>query len=409
MARYDDGQLAIAFLTADDFSEAEAEESYSEGIIDHLRAVEGTKVAALVREVLAEDRRGQKKVSLRATGDDVDVSAIARAHGGGGHRRAAGFTTGLSIPDLVAELRGAARRPAVGPAPDEPDPRLRRQPVSPIDGLILADKPAGITSHDMVARARHALGRRRVGHAGTLDPFATGLLILLVGRATRVQRYLMAQPKTYEVVVRFGATSTTGDPRAWSPQTGILPASRSRCRPARCSQRPPAHSAVKVDGERAYARARRGEERRARRARPIDVHEFTTLWEDGDRAGLRIVCGSGTYVRSLVADLGDAYCLELRRTAIGPFGVDGAWPGVGHVEVTGMEAGLGRIMPVVALGGDDARAATHGRAVPVADGALERVGGSAWDHALLVDGSGPIAVAEAREGGLLKPVVGFRA
>jgi len=105
VARYDDGHLAIAFLTAHDFTEAEAEESYSEGIIDQLRAVEGTKVAALVREVLAEDRRGQKKVSLRATGDDVDVSAIARAHGGGGHRRAAGFTTGLSIPDLVAELR----------------------------------------------------------------------------------------------------------------------------------------------------------------------------------------------------------------------------------------------------------------------------------------------------------------
>ncbi|HEY5198363.1 MAG TPA: DHH family phosphoesterase [Solirubrobacteraceae bacterium] len=106
VARYDDGHLAIAFLTAHDFTEAEAEESYSEGIIDQLRAVEGTKVAALVRELLAEDRRGQKKVSLRATGDDVDVSAIARAHGGGGHRRAAGFTTGLSIPDLVAELRG---------------------------------------------------------------------------------------------------------------------------------------------------------------------------------------------------------------------------------------------------------------------------------------------------------------
>jgi bifunctional oligoribonuclease and PAP phosphatase NrnA len=105
VARYDDGHLAIAFLTAHDFSEAEAEESYAEGIIDQLRAVEGTKVAALVRELLAEDRRGQKKVSLRATGEDVDVSAIARAHGGGGHRRAAGFTTGLSIPDLVGELR----------------------------------------------------------------------------------------------------------------------------------------------------------------------------------------------------------------------------------------------------------------------------------------------------------------
>jgi phosphoesterase RecJ-like protein len=105
VVRYDGGRLAIAFLTARDYSEAGAEESYSEGIIDHLRAVDGTKVAALVRELLTGDKRGQKKVSLRATDDDVDVSAIARANGGGGHRRAAGFTTELEIPELVAELR----------------------------------------------------------------------------------------------------------------------------------------------------------------------------------------------------------------------------------------------------------------------------------------------------------------
>jgi tRNA pseudouridine55 synthase len=283
--------------------------------------------------------------------------------------------------------------------------------VSPVDGLILADKPAGITSHDMVARARHALGRRRVGHAGTLDPFATGLLILLVGRATRVQRYLMAEPKTYEVVVRFGATSSTGDTEGVVTETGRLPDFPLVLPTGQLRQRPPAHSAVKVDGERAYARARRGETV-VLDERTIDVFEFTTLWEDGDRAGLRIVCGSGTYVRSLVSDLGDAYCLELRRTAIGPFGVGGAWPGVGHVEVTGMEAGLGRIMPVVKLSGEDAKAATHGRGVPVpgdGDGDGDGDGRTVWDHALLVDGSGPIAVAETRDGGLLKPVVGFRA
>jgi len=280
--------------------------------------------------------------------------------------------------------------------------------MSPIDGLILADKPAGITSHDMVARARHALGRRRVGHAGTLDPFATGLLILLVGRGTRVQRYLMAQPKTYEVVVRFGATSTTGDPEGEVSETGVMPDFPLVLPTGELQQRPPAHSAVKVDGERAYARARRGETV-VLDERTVDVHEFTTLWHDGDRAGLRIVCGSGTYVRSLVADLGDAYCLELRRTAIGPFSVDGGWPGVGHVEVADLHDGLRRIMPVVRLEGDDARSAIHGRAVAAPDGELDASGGSAWSHALLVDGTGPIAVAEVREGTMLKPVVGFRA
>jgi tRNA pseudouridine55 synthase len=282
--------------------------------------------------------------------------------------------------------------------------------VSPIDGLILADKPAGITSHDMVARARHALGRRRVGHAGTLDPFATGLLILLVGRGTRVQRYLMAQPKTYEVVVRFGATSTTGDTEGVVTETGVMPDFPLVLPTGELQQRPPAHSAVKVDGERAYTRARRGETV-VLDERTVHVHEFTTLWQDGDRAGLRIVCGSGTYVRSLVGDLGDAYCLELRRTAIGPFSVDGGWPGVGHVSVVGLNDGLARIMPVVRLEGDEAQAATHGRAVTAPDGGLAAPAGdgAAWDHALLVDATGEIAVAEVREDGMMKPVVGFRA
>ncbi|MCA1689568.1 MAG: DHHA1 domain-containing protein [Actinobacteria bacterium] len=105
VVRYDGGRLAVAFLTARDYAESGAEESFSEGIIDHLRAVEGTKVAVLVRELLTGERAGQHKVSLRATGDDVDVSAIARAHGGGGHRRAAGFNTDQSIPELVEDLR----------------------------------------------------------------------------------------------------------------------------------------------------------------------------------------------------------------------------------------------------------------------------------------------------------------
>ena len=253
----------------------------------------------------------------------------------------------------------------------------------------------------MVARARHALGKRRVGHAGTLDPFATGLLVLLVGRATRVQRYLMELPKTYEVVARLGATSTTGDTEGEITETGVLPGSGFVLPVGLVRQRPPAHSAVKVGGERAYAKARRGETV-VLDERTVSVHEFVELWRRDDRAAFRIVCSSGTYVRSLVADLGDAYCLELRRTAIGPFSVDGGWPGVGRADVLELAAGLGRIMPVVMLAGDDALAAAHGRAVagPVA----ARPGGAA----LLVDAAGPIAVAEDRGGREFKPVVGFR-
>jgi phosphoesterase RecJ-like protein len=107
LQRYDGGELTMASLSVEDFRSAEAEESYSEGIIDQLRALQGTKVAALVRELSSGERKGQHKVSLRATGDDVDVSVIARAQGGGGHRRAAGFTTGLEGDDLVSFLRGA--------------------------------------------------------------------------------------------------------------------------------------------------------------------------------------------------------------------------------------------------------------------------------------------------------------
>jgi tRNA pseudouridine55 synthase len=252
----------------------------------------------------------------------------------------------------------------------------------------------------MVARARRALGKRRVGHAGTLDPFATGLLILLVGRATRVQRFLMELPKTYEVVARFGATSTTGDTEGEITETGLLPGSSLGLPVGRVRQRPPVHSAVKIGGERAYARARRGEEV-VTAERTVEVFEFVELWRDGDRAGFRIVCSSGTYVRSLIADLGDAYCLELRRTAIGPFAVAGGWPGEGHAPVLDLAQGLGRIMPIVALGGEDAAAAAHGRNVPQA-------GPPGAGALLLVAGGGPIAVAEPRDGDVLRPVVGFR-
>ena len=259
------------------------------------------------------------------------------------------------------------------------------------DGVLLVDKPAGITSHDVVASVRRRLGRGvKVGHAGTLDPFATGLLLVLVGRATRVQRFLMALGKRYETVARLGWTSTTGDPEGELTQ-GRMPAEPLVLPTGVVRQRPPAYSAVKVGGERAYVRARRGEEVETSE-REVTVSRFEQLWRDGDRAAFAIECSSGTYVRTLISDLGDAYCLELRRTAIGPFEVADA-----SDEVLPLREALS-FLPEVLLSGDDARRASHGVAVP----------GASEDVVRLSDEDGLIALAEPREDGTLKPVVGFR-
>jgi tRNA pseudouridine55 synthase len=253
-----------------------------------------------------------------------------------------------------------------------------------------------MTSHDVVARVRRRLGKGvRVGHAGTLDPFATGLLLVLVGRATRVQRFLMALPKTYEVVARFGAVSTTGDPEGEITETGVLPPDPLVLPTGEVRQRPPAYSAVKIGGERAYKKARRGEAVETAE-RTVHVHRFEQRWRKGDRAAFDIECSSGTYVRSLIADLGDAYCEELRRTRIGDFSVADA-----HEErLIGLDEALG-FLPAVRLGPEDARAAGHGRAVP----------GEGEGVVRLLDEEGLIALAEPRAGGAageLKPIVGFR-
>ena len=231
----------------------------------------------------------------------------------------------------------------------------------------------------------------KVGHAGTLDPFATGLLLVLVGRATRVQRFLMALPKRYETVARLGWTSTTGDPEG-EIAPGRMPEEPFALPTGAVRQRPPAYSAVKVGGERAYALARRGEAVEIPE-REVEVHRFDLAWRDGERAGFEIECSSGTYVRSLIADLGDAYCLELRRTAIGAFEVADA----DGERMIGLDDALA-FMPAVELSGDDARRAGHGVAV----------GGSAAGMVRLRDEAGLIALAEPRPDGTLKPVVGFR-
>ncbi|MEA2390184.1 MAG: tRNA pseudouridine55 synthase [Solirubrobacteraceae bacterium] len=260
------------------------------------------------------------------------------------------------------------------------------------DGVILWDKPAGITSHDVVARARGALGPGvRIGHAGTLDPFATGLLLVLVGRATRVQRFLLSLPKRYEAVARFGARSSTGDPDGDVVETGLVPDGDLALPTGRLRQRPPAYSAVHVDGERAYVRARRGEAVQVPE-REVCVHRFEELWRRGDRRAFAIECSSGTYVRSLITALGDAYCEELRRTSIGPFALADADP----EHVVPLPEALA-FLPERRLSEDEARRASHGVGVP----------GQAEGPVRLTDAAGVVAVAEP-QGGLLKPTVGFR-
>jgi tRNA pseudouridine55 synthase len=264
------------------------------------------------------------------------------------------------------------------------------------DYVVLVDKPAGKTSHDVVAAIRRELPRgRKVGHAGTLDPFATGLLLILVGRATRAQRFLMELPKTYVVTARFGAVSSTGDPEGDITETGVVPAGELSLATGHIRQRPPAYSAVKIGGRRAYALARSGTPVQTRE-REVEVYRFEELHRLQARRDFLIECSSGTYVRSLIADLGDAYCEALRRTYIGPFDVQDADP----ERPIELNQALAMFMPELRLAPDDARRAAHGVAVP----------GSSEGTVRLTDERGLIAIAQADpdRDGLLRPVVGLR-
>lgn len=211
--------------------------------------------------------------------------------------------------------------------------RLTRTPSR--DGVLLVDKPAGVTSHDVVLVARRATGESRVGHAGTLDPFATGLLVLLVGRATRLLPYMSGEPKVYRATIRFGAETETDDLHGAITREADPPdrASVERAIPAltgRIRQVPPAFSAKRVGGRRAYDLAREGA---APELAPVDVtvHAWRILdWRPGEM-DVEITCGGGTYIRALARDLGRltssaAHLTSLRRTASGPFRVEDAAP-----------------------------------------------------------------------------------
>ena len=208
-----------------------------------------------------------------------------------------------------------------------------------VPGLLVVDKPAGVSSHDVVARCRRLLDTRRVGHGGTLDPMATGVLVLGVGWATRLLTYVIGHDKTYTATVRLGQRTVTddaeGDTMSTAPAGHLEPAAVDAAvatLTGAIAQVPSAVSAIKVDGRRSYARVRAGEEVELA-ARPVTVHSFDVLARRvvGDLLDLDVVVrvSSGTYVRALARDLGDAlgvggHLTALRRTSSGPFTEDDA-------------------------------------------------------------------------------------
>ena len=216
------------------------------------------------------------------------------------------------------------------------------------------DKPAGKTSHDVVAAVRRERGGK-TGHAGTLDPFATGLLIVLLGKATRLQRFLLDLPKTYVAAARLGWRSTTGDPDGELTETGRIP-DQLELPTGVVEQRVPMTSAVKVEGERLYRKAHRGETVETP-TRSVTIHRAELLGSGEGTASFEIECSSGTYVRTLIETLEDAYCESLRRTAIGPFTV----PDHDSLEIT-ME-GLTCFLPERPMTTDEHTRVSHGRTI----------------------------------------------
>jgi tRNA pseudouridine55 synthase len=251
-------------------------------------------------------------------------------------------------------------------------------------GILLVDKPGGITSHGVVARARRALGTRKVGHAGTLDPMATGLLILGAGPATRLLTYLVGLGKTYTATIRLGESTTTDDAEGETlVRVDASPVERAAVDVAIAGltgpidQVPSAVSAIKVDGKRAYARVRAGEEVELT-ARRVTVSRFEVLAERRDaEAGVLdldvvVDCSSGTYVRALARDLGAAlgvggHLTALRRTAVGPFAVgDAVAPDdIAPEELRAPGLIAAALFPTVDLDDDRAAELADGKRIPV--------------------------------------------
>ena len=295
------------------------------------------------------------------------------------------------------------------------------QPRVPTDGLVVVDKPAGWTSHDVVARLRRLAHTRKVGHAGTLDPMATGVLVLAVGSATRLLRHLTLTDKAYAATIRLGASTVTDDAEGEITSTasaaGVTPdAVRAAMAPltGAIMQVPSSVSAIKVDGQRSYQRVRDGESVELA-PRPVTVSRFDLLGTSRPAADLldvdvAVEVSSGTYVRALARDLGTAlgvggHLTALRRTRVGPFGLDVARTLDELAELDDpvclpLSAAVAAAMPIRQVSPDEARELSFGRPLAVA--------GIAGTHgAVAADGS--VVALLAEDGERARPVVVFAA
>jgi tRNA pseudouridine55 synthase len=283
------------------------------------------------------------------------------------------------------------------------------------DGVAVVDKPAGWTSHDVVAKARGILRTRKIGHSGTLDPDATGVLVLGVGRATRLLRFLTLLPKHYECDIVFGVETTTldegGEVTATHDMSDVTFAAAQRAATGLTGdimQVPPMVSAVQVGGRRLHELARQGIEVE-RVPRPVTVHRFDLQEIPGHPGVLRaeVDCSSGTYVRSLAADLGTAlgggaHLRNLRRIAVGSFTVAEAH-GLDDLALLPLADGV-RDLPAVVVDDEVATAVGHGKVLDRADlGIDDRHAPGPW--AVIGHGGALLAVYEAHRGRTIKPAV----
>ncbi len=303
---------------------------------------------------------------------------------------------------------------------------VRGDPVDPgLDGVLVLDKPIGPTSHDIVALVRRLSGVRRVGHGGTLDPFAAGVLPVFLGRATRMVEYHMADEKAYRALVSFGARSTTDDLDGELTPSEVPPPDREAVNAALGSLRgwieqvPPDHSAVRIGGRRAYEMARRGAKPELK-PRRVEIRALDLVaWDDADRSRptgtLEVRCSAGTYIRAIARDLGErlgtgAYLSALTRTASGPFRIEDAHSldtarrvlaeGRAGELVLAPDVGL-EAYPRLELGAEDL--ATLAKGQPVRHSVARELSAGPAGLLRVVDEEGRLAAMARHDGGKLHP------